>query len=45
MPAEPVPLTGKVSALSVRNTVRRRGHRVVEHGQELGVEVAEHRAR
>ena len=43
MPAEPVPLIGSVNAFSVRNTARRRSRDLVEHDEEVGVEVAEHR--
>ena len=43
MPAEPVPLTGNVSGLAVRNTWRSRSFGLVEQLDELGIEVAEHR--
>ena len=45
MPAEPVPLIGSVSALEVAKTRRSRSFVLVEHRQELRVEVAEHRSR
>ena len=45
IPAEPVPLTGSVSGLPVREHGAQPVTRLVEHGQEVGIEVAEHRAR
>ena len=43
MPAEPVPLIGSVSALSVRNDGAQPVADLVEHREELGIEVPEHR--
>ena len=42
MPADPVPLSGRVRALDVPKTWRRRSFVLVEDGQELRIEVAEH---
>ena len=44
MPAEPVPLIGSVTALSVRKTSAQPVGDLVEHDEEVGVEVPEHRA-
>ena len=44
MPAEPVPLIGSVSALSVRKTEAQPVRDLVEHDEEVGVEVPEHGA-
>ena len=43
IPADPVPDTGSVRALAVRNTVRSPLAGLVEQGEELGVEMAEER--
>ena len=43
MPAEPVPLTGRVSAFVVAKTCRRRSLVLVEQRQELRIEVTQHR--
>ena len=45
MPADPVPLIGNVSALSVRNTDRNRSFVSSRIVDELGIEMAEHRPR
>ena len=42
MPADPVPLTGRVSAFEVAKTWRRRSFVLVEERQELRIEVPEH---
>ena len=43
MPADPVPLTGRVNAFEVAKTRRSRSFVLVEQLQELGIEVPEHR--
>ena len=44
MPAEPVPLIGSVSAFSVRKTSAQAVGDLVEHDEEVGIEMPEHRA-
>ena len=44
MPAEPVPLIGSVSAFVGAEHGAQARHRLVEHREELGIEVPEHRA-